>query len=160
MDTWMTLEELDRADTRREYKGRDGQYLVRKFKYLQPFVLHFRYHHQVYYHNNRTNAPISIERTWATKFWPDRNSAWYLAVTEVNTALADGHFRKDGKLIPNFQFRRKLEHEMMENTIGVDTVDYEMPKRSTWTSAIALCKLQKFKNNEGSYDKRQKIQKS
>ena len=43
---------------------------------------------------------------------------WYLAVTEVNTALADGHFRKGGKLIPNLQFRSKLAHEMMDNTIG------------------------------------------
>ena len=35
MATWMTLEELDRADNRREYKGRDGEshtmtYLDRK----------------------------------------------------------------------------------------------------------------------------------
>ena len=64
-------------------------------------------------HNNRRHAPISIDRTWATKFWPDRNFAWYLAVTEVNTALVDGHFFKGGKLIPTLQFRRKLAHEIM-----------------------------------------------
>ena len=93
----MTLEEWDRADTKREYKGRDGQSLVRKFKYRQPIGLHFRYLHQVYYHNNIRHAPISIGSTWATKLWPDRDFTWYLAVTVVNTALADGNFCKGGK---------------------------------------------------------------
>ena len=41
MATWMTLEELDGADTRREYKGRYGESLVRKFKYFHPLGLHF-----------------------------------------------------------------------------------------------------------------------
>ena len=100
MATWMTLEELDGADNRLEYKGRDGEFLASIFKYRQPFGLHFRYRHQVYNHNNRRHAPISIERTWETKFWPDRNFAWYLDVIEVNTALACGHFCKGGKLIP------------------------------------------------------------
>ena len=40
--TWMTLEELDGADTRREYKGRDVESLARLFKYRQPFGLHFQ----------------------------------------------------------------------------------------------------------------------
>ena len=60
MATWMTLEELDGADTRREYKGRDGESLARLSKYSQPFGLPFRYRHQVDYHNNRRHAPISI----------------------------------------------------------------------------------------------------
>ena len=113
MATWMTLEELDGAGTRREYKGRYGESLSRLFKYRHPFGLHFRYRHQVDDQNNRMHTPISIESTWATKFWPDRNFAWYLAVTEVNMALADGHFCKGGKFIPTLQFRRKLAHEMM-----------------------------------------------
>ena len=41
MATWMTLEELDGADTRRGYKGRDGESLARLFKCRQPFGLHF-----------------------------------------------------------------------------------------------------------------------
>ena len=90
MATWMTLEELYGVDNRREYKGRDGQSLARQFNYQQPFGLYFCYRQQVDDHNNRRHAPISIERIWATKFWTDRNFAWYLAVTDVNTALADG----------------------------------------------------------------------
>ena len=58
MATWMTLEELDGADTRREYKGRDGESLARLFKYGQPFGLHFRYRHKVDDHNNIRHAPI------------------------------------------------------------------------------------------------------
>ena len=68
MATWMTLEELDGADNRREYKGRDGHSLVRKFKYWKPFGLHFRYCHHVDDHKNRIHSPISIERTWETQF--------------------------------------------------------------------------------------------
>ena len=113
MATWMTLEELDGADTRQKYKGRDGEYLARLFKYLQPFGLHFRYLHQVDDHNNKRHDPISIQRTWANKFWPNRSFAWYLDVTEVNTALSDGHFRKGGHLIPTLKFRRKRVNEMM-----------------------------------------------
>ena len=154
--TWTTLEELDGADTRREYKGRDGQYLTRLFKYYQPFGLHFCYHHHVDDHKNIRHAPISIERTWATKFWPARNFSWYLAVTKVNTALADGHFCKGGQLIPTLQFRRKLTHEMMENTIGVDTMDYGRPRRSTCNPAIVPCTLLKVKKHEGSYHQKAK----
>ena len=127
MATWMILKELDRANTRREYKGRYGQPLARLFNYRQPFSLHFRYHHQVYDHNNRIHDPISIDRTWVTDFLPNRNFAWYLAVTEVNMALSDGHFRKGGQLIPTFQFRKKLVDEMMEKIIGVDTVNSGRP---------------------------------
>ena len=95
-------------------------------------------------------------RTWATKFCSDRNSAWYLAVTEVNTALSDGHFRKGGKLIPTFKFWMKLAHEMMGNTIGVDTLDSGRPRRSICTPAIVTCTLLKVKNHEGSYDRKAK----
>ena len=60
MATWMTLEELDGANTRREYKGRDGESLARLFKYCQPFGLHFRYRYHVNDHKNRRHATISI----------------------------------------------------------------------------------------------------
>ena len=136
---------MDGADTRREYKGRDGYSLARLFKYRQPFGFHFRYCHQVYDHNNRRYFPIAIESTWKTKFWPDRKCAWYLDVPEVNTALAYGHFRKGGRLIPNLQLRSKVVHEMMINTMGVETVDYGSPRGSTCTPAIVAYTLLKVK---------------
>ena len=77
-------------------------------------------------------------------------------MTEVNTALADGHFRKGGKLIPTLQFRRKLAHAMMENNIGGGTVDSGRPRRSTCTPSIVACTLLKVKKHEGSYDRKAK----
>ena len=110
MVTWITLEELDGAGNRQEYKGRGGQFLARKLNYWQPFGFHLRYLHQVDDHNNRRCATISIEITWATKLWTNIKFTWYLAVTGVNTALADGHFCKGGKSIPTLRFCRKLVH--------------------------------------------------
>ena len=58
MATWMTLEELDGADTTPEYKRRDGESLARLFNYCQPFGLQLIYRHQVDDHNNIIHAPI------------------------------------------------------------------------------------------------------
>ena len=77
-------------------------------------------------------------------------------MTEVNTALAYGHFRKGEKLIPTLQFRRKLAHEMMDNNIRGGTVDYGRPIRSACTPSIVACTLIKVKNHEGSNDKKEK----
>ena len=81
-------------------------------------------------------------------------------MTEVNTALVDGHFRKGGKFIPTLHFRRNFAHEIMENTIGGDTVDSGSPRRSTRTPSIVAYTLLKVKKHEGSTIERQKIQKS
>ena len=48
---------------------------------------------------------------------------------------------------------------MMEKNIEVDTIDYGRPRRSTCTPAIVTCNLQKIKNHEGRYDKKEKNQK-
>ena len=48
------------------------------------------------------------------------NSAWYLATSEVNTNLAWGHFRQDGKVEASLDFWRKLAHECLVNLIGID----------------------------------------
>ena len=74
----------------------------------------------------------------------------------MNTSLADGHFRKGRQLIPTFQLHRKIAHEIMDNTIGVDTVDYGMPSRSTCTPAIFPFTLLKVKKHESSYDRKAK----
>ena len=134
--------------------GRDGCSLMSQFNHWQPFGLHFRHRHQVNKQNNRIHAPISIKRTRATKFWTYRNFTWYLAVTEVNTALAYGQFHKGGKFIPNFQFHRKFAHDIMENTIVVKIMDSVRSRRLTCTPTIVPCKLQKAKNHEGRYDKK------
>ena len=82
---------------------------VNQFKYRQPFGIHFRYRHQVDEHNNWIHAPIYLDRTWATKLWPDRNFSWFLAMSEVNTDLASGQFQNDGVVQPMMYFWRDLE---------------------------------------------------
>ena len=54
----MKLGDLEEANTKRKYKGRDGESLVNIFKYWQPFSLHFHSCHQVDNHNNRSHSPI------------------------------------------------------------------------------------------------------
>ena len=68
MASWMTLDELEGANSKRVYKGVNGKTMSTTFKYRQPFGLHFRHPHQVEDHNNRRHTPIYLERTWATKF--------------------------------------------------------------------------------------------
>ena len=48
----------------------------------------FLYQNKVDENNSSRHATISIERTWATKYWRDCCFAWYLAVPEVNMNYA------------------------------------------------------------------------
>ena len=93
---------------KRNYKCRDGESLVEMFKYRKTFVFNFHYPRQVNYDNNRLHSPISLEMTWDDKFWPDHNLAWYLAVIDMNTALASGHFKNGGGIIPTLDFCGQL----------------------------------------------------
>ena len=98
----------------------DGVNTTKTFCYEQPFGMQKKFIHQFDGNNNRQNSPISVERTWATKFWEDRNCAYYLATSEVSTNLVWGHFKKDGKVDATLDFRRKLAHECLVNPIGVN----------------------------------------
>ena len=49
---------------------------------------------------------------------------------------------------------------MMENTIGVETVDYGRPRSSTCTPAIIPCTLLNIKKYEGSYNRKAKKSKN
>ena len=81
--------------------------------------MHYNFIHQVDKNNNRQHLPISVERKWATNFLEDRNCAWYLATSLVNTNFAWVHFRQDGKVDATLDFRRKLAHECLVNSIWV-----------------------------------------
>ena len=94
----MTLDNFEGGQTRREYIV-DGVKTTKTFGYKQPFRMHYKFRHQVDDNNNRRHSPISVDRTWATKFWEDRNCAWYIATSEVKTNLALGHFRQDDKVV-------------------------------------------------------------
>ena len=94
----MTLAELEGANMKHKYKGRDGESLVKMSKYHQPFGLHFHSFNKVDDHNNRRQSPISLERECSTKFWTDSNFAWYLSVTEAITSLGSMHSQNGGNI--------------------------------------------------------------
>ena len=91
MTTYGTLDPTDKR-ARRKFK-RGGVMETKEFMYMEVVANHFLYRHQVDDNNNRRYAPMSIDRTWATKYWPDRCFAWYLAVPEVNGNYARAYFQ-------------------------------------------------------------------
>ena len=72
--------------------------------------------------------PISYPNV--EEFWIDHNSAWYLAVTGVNIALASGKFKNSGNIMPTSDFWRQLEIQCMENNIGTEPVGISRPMRA------------------------------
>ena len=80
MASWITLDELEGAKTKRALIESSGMKETKEFIYWKPFGLHFRYKHQLNDHKNWRHAPIYLDRTWTASFWPDHNFAWYLAV--------------------------------------------------------------------------------
>ena len=118
MELRENLDDMEGANTKRNYKGRNGQSLVTIFTYQQPFGLHFCYHNQVNDHNNRHQYPIYLESKWATKFCLYCKFAWYISVMELNTALASRHFQNDEDFNPSLSFRRKLAIYCTEKNIG------------------------------------------
>ena len=88
------------------------------------------YRHQVNDHNIRIYVPISLERIWATKFWPDFNCFCYLTVLEVITDPASGHFQNNEVVPPSLDFWRALEIECLENTIEVELGENGRSKRT------------------------------
>ena len=62
VESWMTLDELEDAKTRRDFIDSSGTKEKNIFTYRQPFGLHLKYRHQVYDHNNQVHALIYLER--------------------------------------------------------------------------------------------------
>ena len=148
MSTFGTLEEKEDHQTRRTYK-KNGEQISTVFNYIEPVSNHFRFRHQIDDHNNRRHSPVSIESTWATKYWPDRNFAWFIAVTEVNVNNVRGYF--GGVSLPQLEFRRKLAWEMINNTVGVEKKNSE-PVGMTLCPRTEEHELIKLKKFQGAWD--------
>ena len=108
MVSWMALDALEGARTRIYFTYISGTNDTKQSTYQHKFGIHFRYRHQLDDHNNQTHVPISLDRTWTTKFLPDCKFSWYLSVFEVNTDLASGQFKNYGIVQPSLDFRRSL----------------------------------------------------
>ena len=70
MCKWMTLDDFEGGQTQWDYFV-DNFKTTKTFCYNQPFRMHYKFRHQVDDNNNRQHSPISVERTWATKFWEE-----------------------------------------------------------------------------------------
>ena len=105
--------------------------------------------HQVDDQNNWRHAPISLEKKSGTKFWPNHNFAWYLAVSEVNTALVSGRFQNDGLVQPNLDFWVYLAIECLDNTIVIELGENGIPKRTSKIPIYVPCEKITVKHHVG-----------
>jgi hypothetical protein len=105
-----------------------GQHHEVSFQYPKVVYNHFRYRHVIDDHNSKRHSPISLEVTWATKWWPHRVFAFLLAVTEVNVMLASVHFGGYTKS-STLNFRKRMSNELIFNPY-IPQKDNGEPRRS------------------------------
>ena len=94
------------------------------FRLNDVFANHFKYRHAVDDHNHLRHQIPSIEDTWATHFWPNRQFAFLLAISEVNAYKAFKYFvwknEKSSESSKNtifdlHTFRKTLAFELINN---------------------------------------------
>ena len=111
---------LERIGDTRSWTWKIGLYSHHvAFKYPELVYRHNKNRHHVDDHNNRRHQPISLEETWATKFWPHCVFAFLLAVAEGNAYLLNKHYR-DNVEDSVLAFRRALATELINNTYGIE----------------------------------------
>ena len=74
-------------ESKRCHLDSDGENIITRFQYTEPFANHFDYRHIVDDHNNLRHQVPAIEEVWGTHRWANRVFAFLLAVTEVNCYL-------------------------------------------------------------------------
>ena len=118
MGTCGAMQEVRDHKSSRKCK-KDGVEVSKTLTHIEPISEHFKHRHQVDDNNNCRHDPVSLEMSWATKHWPDRNFAWFLAVSEVNACLAKA-CANGGSPMPQLEFCQKLAKQMLEHTEGDD----------------------------------------
>jgi Transposase IS4 len=114
MTTYGTLEPIEGATTRRDYKNNNGEMVRKTFNYTEIIYNHYHYRHAVDDHNNKRHSPISLEAIWATHWWPNRVFSFLLAVTEVNIKLTMEYFMGVDK-VSMLVFRRNFAEALINN---------------------------------------------
>ena len=120
---------LDHTTTRSFRNPATGQQSTMAFACADPFSRCFRARHSVDDNNNRRHQPMSIETTWATRWWANRQEGFHLAVAAVNSNLASARAKGLSEALPELVARRALAIEMMENTIGIADLPRQVPVR-------------------------------
>ena len=113
MSTFGTLDEVTAKKARRTPKNAPPV----EFYYPEPVAWHNQSKHWVDDHNQRRQAPIDLADCWKTQWWPHRQFAFFLAISETNAA--NSRARAKGDLAePQLQFRKALAFCMLENTLN------------------------------------------
>ena len=73
----------------KEYRLMKTSNYRKKFHYPEVIHNHFTFRHTVDDHNGKRHSPICLEYVWATKRWAHRPFSFLLAISEVNTNLAE-----------------------------------------------------------------------
>ena len=95
---------------------KDGKTVTTKFYYTDIYSNHFQYRHAVDDNNNLRHKLPSIEETWITAHWMNREFTFILALSEVNSFLAMRFFIwKNKSSITLHQFRHKLAMQLIHN---------------------------------------------
>ena len=75
-----------------------------------------------------------IERTWGTRWWPNRVFAFLLGITEVNVNLAMAKLYYSD-LLPQLTFRKRLAKELIENHYRIAEENLKMMRKSSRLAA-------------------------
>ena len=108
LTTYGALGKFEGSEMHQKYKGSGGEVATKLINYHEVFGNHFHYPHQVGNNNNNQNYPISVERTWATNYWPDLFHAYFLVLTEVNKNYFWGYLVEGANVNPELYFQHQL----------------------------------------------------
>ena len=98
----------------------------RKFKFSEPFYLHFKYRHINDDHNNICLAVLSIEGSLETQRWAIWVFHYVFAVTELNMYLTMGHFLWSSEAkMQVLEYRRELAWALINNPDGMTAPRYD-----------------------------------
>ena len=152
MSTYGTNElQADHA-TRRIYKDAEKKTVTTNFCYPEVVSNHFKFRHAVDDHNAKRHAPISLEYVWATKYWPHCPFSFLLAISEVNTNLAEAFFTRNSTPRPQLEFRKLLAKDLINNEYLIqeqNKLELRRSKRQATITAHALVSLPPSKKIKG-----------
>ena len=106
MNTYGTLEPKNKRTWRKFKRG--GVMETNEFMNTEVVANNCLFQHQVDDNRKRRHAPTTMEKTWATKYWPDSFFAWHLDVSEVNANHYQSYFKDNSDELPQIEFRRRL----------------------------------------------------
>ena len=153
MSTYGTNELQTDHPTKRVYKDSDKNTVTTNFYYPEVVSNHFKFRHAVDDHNAKRHSPISLEYVWATKYWPHRPFSFLLAISEVNTNLAEAYFTRKLAPRPQLEFRKLLAKDLINNKYLEDEqnkLNIRRSKRQATINTHSLLSLPPSKKFRGS----------